>query len=133
MDDDEPGSNKNSLKKEWNLLWSTPSGGDQEWPDIEEDFENPKPIKVMTTDELKKLSRSLSQSRKTIHQKLEELQKSVKLYEEKLESARLVNGDISEIEDQLNQYIDAGQDLVQSLQKIDERIKVLQQQKEVLG
>lgn len=124
MDDDEPSSNKSSLIKEWNLLWSSLSG-EKEWPEIEEDFDSQKVLEVLSPEEIQKLSHTLSQNRKSLHQKLEQLQKNVKAYEEKLEAARLVNGETTEIEEKLNAYIDAGQALIEALQKVDDRIKVI--------
>ena len=120
--EDEPGTS--SLKKEWNLLWSS-LAGENKWPEIEEDFEGRDVVKNLSAEEIQKLSKSLSQSRQSLHQKLEQLQKIVKQHEEKLEAARLVNGDTTEIEQSLSSFIEQGQSMAKALQRIDERIRNL--------
>ncbi|HPI41085.1 MAG TPA: hypothetical protein PLJ21_09790 [Pseudobdellovibrionaceae bacterium] len=121
--DDDPNTNKGSLKHEWNLLWKSLS---RDFPEIDEDFEEIKHLEAMTFEDIKKITKNLSQNRKSLHQQLEELQKNIKIYEDKLESVRLVHGDTSDIEIKLSSFIDSGESLIEALQKIDDKIKILQ-------
>lgn len=120
---DDPDQNKSSLKHEWNLLWKSST---KDLPEIDESYDSSKVLEVLSADEIKKLTKNLSLNRKTLHQQLEQVQKNIKVYEDKLESAKLVNGEVDQIEDKLNNLIESAQSLVESISRADERIRFFQ-------
>lgn len=127
-------TNKNGLIKEWNLLWASliedegfnqnqlesDKGDDDEMEDHTDEFHL-----LRDSEQITKLKKALSDKRKKINQKLESVQKETDLNLAKLESLKLVGGDIESVEVKINQLADLGQDLSDQLKKIDDKIKQL--------
>ena len=118
MDDGSSKSIVMSLKNEWSLFWESITG-DNVPADA---FETGK-LEVLTPAQLQEITRSLSQDRKRIHQKIETLNKELDLNAIKLESLRLVGGPEDDTLRRIVELNDIGQFLSDQLQKLDEKIK----------
>jgi hypothetical protein len=107
-----------NLKNEWALFWESIAG---EGP-VGDAFETGK-LEVLNSDQLHDIIKALSQDRKRLNQKLESLHKELELNGAKLESTRLVGGQVEETLNRINELSDIGQVLSEQLNKLDEKIK----------
>lgn len=120
----------NNLKKEWSLFWDSISGDFLETPP-EDPFETGR-VQVLTLDQVKEISRSLSKSRRQVNQKIESVNKEIEQNSVKLESLRLVGAADEDTLKKLNELSDQGQALSQELAGIDERLKRVRQAEDLL-
>lgn len=132
MDNDHRGSNRKesfvkSLKNEWSLFWDSLSIDDSS--EDQDPFVTGK-LQVLSLDNIKAMSRALSQDRKKLNQKLESLNKEIELNTIKLDSLRLVGSEDQETLKKINELSDLGQSLSLELNKIDQRLKWVREQEE---
>jgi methyl-accepting chemotaxis protein len=120
----------NNLKNEWSLFWDSISGDFTESPD-EDAFETGR-VQVLTLDQVKEISRSLSKNRRQLNQKIESVNKEIENISMKLETLKLVGGEEEESLKKMNELSDQGQALSQELSRIDERLKAVRQAEEHL-
>jgi hypothetical protein len=125
-----PKSIVNSLKTEWSLLWDSISGDFLESPS-EDAFETGR-VQVLSLEQVKEISRSLSKARRQVNQKIESLNKEIEQNSAKLESLHLVGGKDEETLHRIHELSDQGQALSQELAGIDDRLKRVRQAEEQL-
>lgn len=118
MEDGSSNSIVKNLKNEWALFWESISGEEQEV----DAFETGK-LDVLNLDQLQEITKSLSQDRKRLNQKLESLNKELELNTVKLESLRLVGSEDNSTLQRINELSDIGQFLSEQLHKLDEKIR----------
>lgn len=133
-DDGSSSSNSNSnnsamknLKNEWALFWDSIAGDEIEDPatiqaKADDAFHTGK-LKILGVEQLRDISKALSQDRKRLHQKLESLNKELDLNTAKLETLKLVGSSEVDTLKRINELNDIGQVLGNQLNKIDEKIK----------
>lgn len=132
MEDDSRNSIVKSLKNEWSLFWDSLAGeeSEEENGDKREDpFESGR-LSVLSLDDVKNLTRELSQGRKTLNQRLENLSKEIELNSIKLESLRLVGGSDEDTIQKINELTDQGQKLAHDLAKLDSRLRVAREEED---
>ena len=112
------------LKSEWSLLWGTLEPETSE-VDLKE-------IEPLNAEQLKAISKILSQDRKRVYQKIETLNKEVELNSAKLESLKLVGSESTDTLERLNLLADQGQSLSNELAKLDEKLRIARQKQEDL-
>jgi hypothetical protein len=125
----EDGSSKSTvakLKTEWALFWESIAGEDV--PDeasveakANDAFHSGK-LEILNVDQLRDITKALSQDRKRLHQKLESLNKEMDLNTAKLESLRMLGSPEEETVKRINELNDIGQILGNQLSRIDEKI-----------
>ncbi|MFN7727943.1 MAG: hypothetical protein ACK5P7_02175 [Bdellovibrio sp.] len=81
-------------------------------------------LEALSSDQLRELTRVLSHDRKKLNQKLESIQKEIDLNSVKLESLRLVGGDVEEVVQRLNTLSDLGHNMSQELTRLNEKLKL---------
>lgn len=119
MEDGSSNSIVKNLKNEWTLFWESIAG---EEPISADAFETGK-LDILSVDQLQEITRSLSQDRKRLNQKLESLNKELELNTAKLESLRLVGSEDNSTVQRINELSDIGQFLSEQLHKLDEKIR----------
>lgn len=109
-----------SLIKEWSLFWAS----------ITEDFDNDKDLELpegklqaLSLQQIREMMKALSQDRKALNQELEHIKEQLDEASSKLETVKLINGDVESNMNHIDQLHDIGQRLSEALQKIDERIR----------
>ena len=135
--DDGSNKKKNSfvgdLKIEWNLFWEGIVG--------EEDDLNAKPdkdaliierLEVLSMDQIKALTKALSSDRKKLNQRMEYLSKEIEENSQKIDSLKLVGGEIEDTEVHINELHDLGQNISEQLDKINTRLKLARKREAVL-
>jgi DNA-binding transcriptional MerR regulator len=120
MDPDGTKNKQNPLKVEWNLFWEGLFGES----DKDQEMTPPRPI---TKDQLKELSRDLSQKRKQLHKQIETLNKEIEVNSVKLESLKLVGAETDETLSRINVLSDKGQELSQELQKLNQKLQFVRE------
>lgn len=120
-----------SLKGEWKLLWETLAGDLQNEEHSEEDLDHEK-LEVMTLEKVRELTKSLSENRKSLNQKLEKLNKEIDLNAAKLESLQLVGSKDERTLKRMEDLTDQGQSMAESLQKLDLKLRSAHQLEEEL-
>ena len=120
----------NNLKTEWSLFWDSISGDFLETPP-EDPFETGR-VQVLTLEQVKEISRTLSKSRRQVNQKIESVTKEIEQLSTRLDSLRLVGGQEDDSLKKLHELSDQGQALSQELAGIDERLKRVRQAEEIL-
>lgn len=110
-----------SIKTDWNLFWHGIVGEEKNQEPIDA-FDTAK-IEKLNLDQIKKITKSLSQDRKNLHQKIEEVNKEIDLNTEKIESLKLVGGDYVDTVEQINRLNDIGQLLSTQLDKLNGQLK----------
>lgn len=110
-----------SLKTEWQMFWHGLIGDDD--AEAEPDAFITGKLETLSLDQLRELTRVLSQDRKKLNQKLESISKEIDLNSAKLESLRLVGGDTEETVERLNTLSDLGQKVSQELTLLDNKLK----------
>lgn len=121
LNDESEESFVETIKADWNLFWHGIIG-DEENKDPVDAFDTAK-IEVLTLEQIKKITMSLSQDRKKLNQKIEEVNKEIDLNSEKIESLKLVGGDLEGTVEHINRLNDIGQQLTLQLDKLNNQLK----------
>ena len=124
------------LKTEWNLFWETILGDDgmpetETHPESKDPFVNGK-LEVLSLDQIKVVTKALSSDRKKLNQRMESLLKEIDENTTRLESLKLVGGDIEDTELKLNELSDMGQNISEQLHRINERLKLARGQEDCI-
>jgi len=119
----------NALKHEWALLWEAFSGNDEETNESNDAFCTGK-LEVLTVAQVREITKSLSEGRKKLNQKLEILNKEIDLNTAKLESLSLVGGDKDATLKRINELSDIGQSLTDALMKLDDKLRLAREQED---
>lgn len=122
------------LKTEWALFWETILG-DNETEEIQTDSKDPfvnGRLETLSLEQIKAITRALSSDRKKVNQRLEAISKELEMNTAKLESLKLVGGDIEDPMERINVLSDQGQTLSEQLIKINDRLKLARQHEDVL-
>lgn len=93
------------------------------WEVFQERVEEPLPQQEMSLEEIQEITKGLVEDRKKINQKLELLLKEIDLNSAKLESLKLVGGDVDTTLNRINELNDLGQTMADALLKLDEQLK----------
>lgn len=123
MEDDGTHNPVNNLKKEFSLFWQSILG--DEYPAKAFENEIIKNLNNLDSDKLKSLTKSLSDTRRQCHQKLEKIKKEIDLHSAKSESLRLVGGDLSETLNKISELNEMGQKISTELFELDEQLKLV--------
>lgn len=127
-DDSRSRSMVGTLKNEWSLLMDMFQGEDLEAKDA---FETGK-LEVLSLNQIRSMTKALSEDRKKINQRLESLNKELDLNAAKLESLRLGGQDHEQTLSRIHELTDLGQNLSEALDKLDSRLKEARQKEEEL-
>ncbi|MNL75896.1 hypothetical protein D3C87_2017750 [compost metagenome] len=84
----------------------------------------------MTVAQVREITKSLSEGRKKLNQKLEILNKEIDLNTAKLESLSLVGGDKDATLKRINELSDIGQNLTDALMKLDDKLRLAREQED---
>jgi uncharacterized phage infection (PIP) family protein YhgE len=133
--DDEPETNSNSntvktnnvlekLISEFSLFWHSIVGDGQQ-----QDFDDEK-LQNLSMDQIRQMTKALSEDRKRLHQKLEEVQRLLDEKNEKLETLRLVRGETENTLSEISRLHDLGQAVSEQLEKVNEKIKSIRLREE---
>lgn len=98
------------------------------WEVFQERVEEPLPQQEMSLEEIQEITKGLVEDRKKINQKLELLLKEIDLNSAKLESLKLVGGDVDTTLNRINELNDLGQNMADALLKLDEQLKVVREE-----
>ena len=122
MGDDSRKSLVYSLKNEWSLLWESIAGDEPK--ESESSLETPAPpLRVLSLDDIRIITRELSQDRRKLHRRLESLNKELELNSAKLESLRAVGNEDGETLKRMNELNEQGQKISQELATLDDKLK----------
>lgn len=118
---DNPDSLVQSIKNEWSLFWDSLAKDSK----IQEDGETlgGNALKVMSVDDVKELTKSLSQSRRKLNQKLESLNKEIELNSVKLEALSRTGQNGEDTLRRMRELNEQGQKISHELAKLDETLK----------
>jgi|GEM_PF-957915 len=117
------------LKTEWQLFWHGLLGSeDENSPQSEAELVVAGRLKSLTVEQIKQISRALSQDRKRLNQHMEKINSELENSTQTIENLKLVGGDPDEVLAKLHRLTDAGQQLSLQLQKVDEQLKKLREQ-----
>ena len=119
-----------ALKQEWALLWEAFSGETENNNTNSNDAFCTGKLEVLTVAQVREITKSLSEGRKKLNQKLEVLNKEIDLNTAKLESLELVGGDKESTLNRINELSDIGQSLTMALMKLDEKLRLAREQEE---
>lgn len=97
----------------------------------EEDFKTSE-LPALKLEEILSLTKSLSDERKKINQKLERIKKEMDMLVIKLDSLKLVGGDESDTLARLAELSNEGEDLTLQLEKLDSNLRLVRDQREQL-
>lgn len=115
------------LKNELSLFMEVFQGEDSE------SKESMTPVQeTLTLEDIRSMTKVLSEDRKKLNQRLESLNKELDLNAAKLESLRLVGGDHEGTLSRIHELNDLGLSLAESLEKIDQKLKQARLQEEAL-
>jgi methyl-accepting chemotaxis protein len=118
---EEAGSFLENIKIEWNMFWLGLVGEDEAADEAEQLLKTDK-LNLLSIEQLKQITRTLSQDRKRINQRIEQIHAEIEMNNERLESIQLVGGDTESTLEEINKLSDIGQKLSLQLQKIDEQM-----------
>lgn len=90
-------------------------------------------LPALKLDEIHTLTKSLSDARKKINQKLERIKKELDLLTIKLDSLKLVGGNDEETLERITDLTNQGGELVSELEKLDSNLKLVRDQREQLA
>lgn len=113
MGDDSSRSIVKTLKNEWSLLLEVFQG--EEKDEV--------PLEIIGRDEIKEMTKSLSEDRKKVNQKIESISKEIDLNMAKLESLRLVGAEEESTLNRINELNDLGQSMSEALAKLDAKLR----------
>jgi seryl-tRNA synthetase len=97
----------------------------------EEDFKTSN-LPALRLDEILNITKSLSDERKKINQKLERINKEIDLLSIKIESLKLVGGNDEETFERISELTNQGEKLSQELEKLDSNLKMVRDHREQL-
>ena len=109
-----------NLKNEWRLFWHGIISDDND--EIQSDPFRSDRIQALTLDQIKQITRALSQDRKRLNQRIESVQKEIDSHTENLESQKLVGADTEPTLLQIQKIMDVGHQLSQQLEKVSVQI-----------
>lgn len=149
MGDDGSSHNKGLIKgflDEWNLFWDGVSEeklGERNNQLAHLDFDENQieaisrnresgKIETLTIEDVRNIMKNLSDSRKTINQKLEFVQKEIDLNQLKLESIRLVGGNDQDVLKRISDLTTQGVDLATELDGLNRKIEMARKKEESL-
>lgn len=112
-----------SLKNEWSLLWESIAGEEEGPGEAEDSFDN-SPVRVLSLEDVRRMTRDLSHGRRQLNQRLESLNKELELNTAKLESLRLVGGEDEDTIRKINDLSEQGQKVSHELSQLDEKLKI---------
>lgn len=118
---EEAGSFLENIKIEWKMFWLGLVGEDEAADEAEQLLKTDK-LNLLSIEQLKQITRTLSQDRKRINQRIEQIHAEIEMNNERLESIQLVGGDTESTLEEINKLSDIGQKLSLQLQKIDEQM-----------
>jgi len=110
-----------TIKADWNLFWHGIIG-DEDNKETQDEIAKTK-LESLTLEQIKKITKSLSQDRKILNQRIEEVNKELDLNSEKIESLKLVGGELEETVEHINRLNDIGQQLTTQLDKLNNQLK----------
>ncbi len=126
-----------TLKDQWQLFWeglSLDQVDDQNQVKETEGTENSEfadfqtqDLPAMTEEFFEEMTKHLSLERQKAHQQLEKMNKEIELLNAKMESLKLVGGDLEESHQRMNELTESGFALTGQLEKLDHKLKVIRQ------
>jgi hypothetical protein len=119
----------NALKNEWALLWEAFSDKEEITDNSDDAFSTGK-LEVLTAAQVREITKSLSEGRKKLNQKLETLNREIDLNTAKLESLDLVGGDKEATLKRINELSDIGQSVTDALLKLDNKLRQAREQED---
>lgn len=121
--------NKNSFvgsfKNEWAMFWEGLTGSTAEIRDHQDDEFARMKLAPMSMKQIKEITRSLSQEKMKLNQRLESIHRELELNSAKLNSLKLVGGSSEEVLSRINELTDQGQKLASELELLDQRLKIV--------
>lgn len=114
-----------TLKSEWKLLWESFTEGDG-------DLASAETKEPLTLEQIRQLTKDLSEDRKLLNQKIEKLNKEIDLHAVKLDTLRLIGSQDEETLKRMLELTDLGQNLANALQKLDQKLRRARLQEEEL-
>lgn len=113
-----------NLKAEWKLFWHGIIGDDEGEASSKEakDPFSPDRLRIMTIEQIKQIMKALSQDRKRLNQKIEQVQKEIDTLSENIESQTLVGADTDSTIEQIKKLTDVGHLFSQQLEKVNTQI-----------
>lgn len=112
------------FKSEWSLFWETLTGEDESKPvELQEDPFETGQIEMLTFDQVRAITKALSQDKRKLNQKMESTKKEIDLNSAKLESLKLVGSDTDDTEARITELHEVGRAITHELVRIDERLK----------
>lgn len=128
MDEDPTTETKNNhnILTEWSLFWNSLKNDKAE---IDEDFDT-STMDPLTLTQIKEMTRSLSQDRRRLNQKIEALNKEIEFNSGKLEALWTAGISDEATTKKINELSDYGQKLSDELIKLDEKLKSARQLEE---
>ena len=126
---EEHGSFLENIKTEWKLFWSALAG--EEVKESEDPFETGR-LSILTIEQVKQITRALSQDRKKINQHMEAINREIDENTGRLDSIKLVGGDSTETIEEINKLNDVGIKLNHQLQKINLQLGRFRQREDEL-
>lgn len=129
MGDDSSKSILKSLKNEWSLFLEAFQGEEENKKSENEELE----IEPLDLEQIRQLTKALSDDRKKLNQKLESLSKEIDLNSAKLESLRLVGKEDQVVLQRIHELHDLGQGLAQAVTKLDLRLREMREQEDQIN
>lgn len=120
-DDSHSRSLVHRMKNEWSLFWGSLAGEEDE--SVETAMEDVDGLESMTLEDVRTLTRELSDDRKRLNQRLESLAKELELNSAKLESLKLVGGEPEETLGRMQELSEQGQQLSLEMARLDMRLR----------
>jgi len=131
---EEMGSFLENIKTEWHMFWAGIVGDDEKDVEVSKngllsEDKNDFPdafvtgkLQVLSIEQVKLITRALSQDRKKINQRIEQIHREIELNSERLESIKLVGGDVADTIDEINKLNDLGMKLSLQLEKVSQQL-----------
>lgn len=119
------------FKIEWNLFWKNILDEDSHQDQSKDPFKSGK-LESLNLDQIRVITKALSNDRNVLNQKLESLNKEINMNTTKLESLKLVGGDSQETLSRLNQLSDLGINISEQLHEIDENLRLARRREDQL-
>ena len=126
MGDDSRKPQMYSLKNEWTWLWESIVGDSNE---SEDSFETGQ-LRVLSLDDVRRLTRELSHGRRKLNRRLEMLTKELELNTTKLESLRLVGAEEAPLLQRIHALHEQGQRITQDLADLDEKLRIAREREQ---
>lgn len=112
-----------SFKNEWSLFWEGLTGTESEIRNHQDDEFGLQKVQPMTMKQIKDITKSLSQEKMRLNQRLESLHREIELNSTKLQSLQIVGGDSDDTVRRLAELNDEGQRLSHELAELDNRLR----------